>query len=81
MAERPFVPLPERVAASEVKIEGMKEDVADIKNDLANVNKKLDDLLTLKHKGVGAFWLASSLLGTGIVGFLVSVFGFFKDKF
>ena len=34
-------------------------------------NQKLDDLLALRNKGVGAFWLASALLGSGIVGTIV----------
>lgn len=28
-------------------------------------NKKLDDLLSLRNKGVGFFWLVSGLLGIG----------------
>ena len=31
---------------------------------------KLDELLALRHKGIGAFWLASALTGTGIIGAL-----------
>lgn len=45
---------------------------------LVSIEKKLDQLLDLRAKGAGAFWLASALLGTGIVGFLGSVFGWFK---
>lgn len=40
---------------------------------LEEICKKLDDLLALRNKGLGAFWLASALIGTGIVG---SIFTF-----
>lgn len=53
----------ERIAALEVR-------VSDIQKQQQEINNKLDELLGLRHKGVGAFWLASALLGTGIVGFL-----------
>lgn len=39
---------------------------------LEGMDSKLDDLGALKHKGVGAFWAASALLGTGIVGLLAA---------
>jgi hypothetical protein len=32
-----------------------------------DMDKKLDELLNLRNKGVGAFWVASGLFGTGIV--------------
>jgi hypothetical protein len=42
------------------------------------ITEKLDELLALRHKGVGAFWVASSLLGTGILGALYSFFNWIK---
>lgn len=39
------------------------------------IGDKLDGLLELKSKGLGAFWLASTLIGTGIIG----AFGLFVD--
>jgi hypothetical protein len=53
--------LEERVEALEVKID--------------RVEDKIDDLLALKHKGAGAFWFFSLIMGTGVVGFLYSIFG------
>lgn len=53
----------ERIAALEVR-------VTEIQCQQTEINNKLDDLLGLRNKGVGVFWLASALLGTGIVGFL-----------
>lgn len=40
------------------------------------IDTKLDDLLALRHKGVGAFWLASSLLGTGMIGTIAAITGY-----
>jgi hypothetical protein len=42
------------------------------------MNGKLDDLLALKNKGAGAFWLASALMGTGIVSFVLTLFNYFN---
>ena len=36
-------------------------------------DKKLDELLTLKHKGMGAIWLASLIVGTSFITILTSV--------
>lgn len=43
------------------------------RSEYQSVSAKLDNLLTLKHKGMGAIWLASALIGSGIIG-LVSMF-------
>lgn len=45
---------------------------------LTEINKKLDELLALRQKGMGAFWLASSLLGTGIVGAIFMLINYFR---
>lgn len=60
----------ERIAALEVKVDQINEDQKEIK-------QKLDELLVLRHKGMGAFWLAASLLGSGIVGTILAL----KDWF
>ncbi len=51
----------ERIRALEVRVEQLSSEISDM-------NKKLDDLLALRDKGVGAFWLAAALFGTGIAG-------------
>jgi len=53
----------ERIAALEIQ-------VSEVQRVQREINNKLDELLGLRNKGIGAFWLASALLGTGIVGFL-----------
>ena len=58
----------EEIAALKVEVKVLKDTVADM-------NRKLDDLIALRYKGLGAFWLASSLVGTGIFGFIYYLFG------
>ena len=58
----------ERIAVLELEVDLLKEQ-------LKTMNGKLDELLVLRHKGLGAFWLASTLFGTGIVG---AVFAFYN---
>ena len=61
----------ERIARLEVRIDSL----VDIVNSMAG---KQDELLALKQKGIGAFWLASTLLGTGIVGAFSTFFYWLK---
>jgi hypothetical protein len=51
----------ERIRALEVTVDSL---VAE----LHKLNTVLTSLVAFKHKGIGAFWLASALVGTGIVG-------------
>lgn len=44
---------------------------------VASMDAKLDELLALKNKGMGAFWLASILIGaafTAVVSFVTNMF-------
>lgn len=65
--------LPERVAILETK---QAEDREVQKQILA----KLDDLVQLKAKGVGAFWLVGLIAGTGILGWLAAIMQIFGGK-
>lgn len=62
----------ERIAALETKVETLT-------TSLDKMSEKLDDLLALRHKGVGAFWLASALLGTSIMGAILTVIEWVKS--
>lgn len=53
----------------------LEERVSVLEDKVDSMNDKLDELLALRYKGVGAFWLASSLIGTGIIGFIYALFG------
>ena len=48
----------ERIAAMEVRLKTLEEKVD-------RMDGKLDDLLALKYKGAGAFWLMTILFGAG----------------
>ena len=61
----------ERIAALEVR-------VGDMQKQQQEINDKLDTLLAMRHKGIGAFWLASTLLGTGIVGFIAQLVSWWR---
>jgi hypothetical protein len=63
-------PVGERVAALEVRIEA-------IETTLKGIEEKLDELLSLKHKGLGALSLVSILVGSGFLGLLALVFNLF----
>lgn len=70
MTEREIVNLVEwveRLSVLETKVARLPE-----------IEKKLDELIALRHKGMGAFWLASSLIGTSIVGAIVQFIDWFK---
>jgi hypothetical protein len=67
----PIKPLNERVAVLETKFE-------DFDTKLETIGKKLDDLLTLKAQGMGALGLVSLLVGSGLVGILITVIQFFN---
>ena len=61
----------ERIAVLEHKVEAMEEN-------LKGISQKLDTLLELKSKGLGAFWLVGLIFGSGIIGIAVTAFSLFK---
>ena len=73
---------PERITALEVKVlnleKMMQSHIDDTTKRHDSITGKLDDLLGLRNKGVGAFWLASALAGTGIVSLFFSIIDWFK---
>lgn len=62
----------ERIAMMEVEVRELKEQVK-------AMDQKLDDLLALRYKGAGAFWLMSALLGTSIVGAFTQLLEWFRS--
>lgn len=61
----------ERLARLEVEFSRIKETQAEI-------NQKLDDLIALRNKGAGVFWLASVLFGTTLVGVIGTIIAWVK---
>ncbi len=69
----------ERLTRLETQMEQVFLFQSDHKEMTKEMNAKLDSLLTLRHKGAGAFWLASALFGTSIVGLASTVWGYFPN--
>lgn len=63
----------ERLARLEERVNALEEKVD-------SMNGKLDQLLELKFKGAGALMLASAILGSGIIGFIISISNWFGGK-
>lgn len=61
----------ERITALETTVAGLSADVQ-------SMEAKLDDLLALRNKGAGAFWLATTLFGTTVIGILATLLNWFK---
>ncbi len=72
----------ERIAVLELKVQQLGEDFSkhaqETRTEAITLEQKLDDLLTLKNKGMGAFWLASTIFGTGIVGGIVMLINYLR---
>lgn len=66
-----YKPIGERVAVLETKA----EDVAD---KLEAIKEKLDELLTIKAKGMGALGLVALLIGSGALGIIAACMQFFS---
>ncbi len=66
----------ERITSLEVQLATLQQTMSTHVDETSKrhdiMNGKLDELLGLRNKGIGAFWLASALAGTGIIGLAVS---------
>ena len=69
-----------KVMKLELEMEGVKSALAEMKIVHQSMDQKLDSLLALKHKGAGAFWAASVIFGTSIIGLVSWIFDLFKFK-
>lgn len=56
----------------------MEAEVSFLRDEVREMNKNLNDLLALRNKGAGVFWLASLLFGTSILGLGTLVVSWFK---
>jgi hypothetical protein len=60
------------------RIAMLETQVVNLSDNVTSMNNKLDDLLALRNKGAGAFWLATILCGTTMVGVVGWLFNYFK---
>jgi hypothetical protein len=47
--------------------------------ELKEIREKLDELIQLKHQGMGAITLVSILVGSGVLGLITTVFALLKN--
>lgn len=52
--------------------------VASLEQTTERIEQKLDELISLKHKGQGAFWLATALVGAGFAVALSALAAWFR---
>lgn len=70
--------LAERVASLEMQMIFFMSEQKEIREALTKSNAKLDELLTFRNKGVGAFWVFSTLAGTGVIGLIYQALDWLK---
>lgn len=68
-----FRPDGERIAVLETQM-------MEIKSDISAIRGSVDQLLELKTKGMGALWLVGLVLGSGLLGVVTLVMGFFSNR-
>lgn len=59
-----------RIAVLEHKVE-------QVSKELGSIEGKLDELLDLRNKGMGAFWVGSSLFGVALLALGTMIKGWF----
>ena len=62
-----------RLITVELEHKQLFEKIEETQRQTKEMNEKLDSLLALRNKGIGAFWLASILTGTGILGTFAAI--------
>lgn len=83
---------PERITALEIEVKHLQNSFEDamaamraehtaLRDVINSQNEKLDSLLELKAKGMGAIWLASAVLGSGILGVLYMITSWMRGDF
>ncbi len=60
------------------RIAKLEERVDELSTRMGRVEEKLDQLLELKNKGAGAFWLVSLIIGSGLITAVVEAFHWFR---
>lgn len=68
----------ERITALEIQVGYMAQELEKAVEKMSENNEKLEELVSLKNRGMGAFWLASTVLGAGVVGILMQLFSWFR---
>lgn len=70
----------ERITALEVRVQNLESKVDELRLDVKSIDSKLDDILAIKNKGIGAFILMSGIFGTGVLSFLYTIWHYFTGR-
>lgn len=62
------------------RIARLEEKVSELDIKMERIENKLDELLELKNKGAGAFWLVSLIVGSGIITVLIEGVRWFTGR-
>lgn len=65
----------QRITILEQDVKQLKAEIEEIKDTNKKIVEKLDELLELRSKGMGVFWILSGLFGTGLIGAVYAWFG------
>ena len=71
-------PIGERAAILETRVAEYETEFAAIKSDLKDIREKLDSLLHLQSKGMGAIGLVSLIVGSGLIGLITVILQFIQ---
>lgn len=67
-----------RLATLEAEARETRKSTEKLEAKMTGIDDKLDEILSLKHKGMGAFWLATSLAGIGSISIFAQIIQWFK---
>jgi hypothetical protein len=54
------------------RIARLESEVSFLRAEIREANDKLDALLVLRNKGAGVLWLLSGIMGTGVMGAIIT---------
>lgn len=60
------------------RISSLEMEVSYLREDIRSMNESVKELLAFRNRGIGAFWLASALFGTSVIGLVTLVIGWIK---
>lgn len=70
----------ERLSTLEAQVSHLVRELQETNIRFREINDKLAELLALKHKGTGFFWLATTLFGTSLLGVVTSIMSWYRGS-
>ena len=69
----------ERIRALEIQMNVLTSSSEEAKRRHESMDAKLDSLLELRNKGMGAFWLVTTIVGAGFIGMVTTIIEWLKN--